>query len=97
MSDARPEKPHSAVSWTSTIIAVAAIALMLTNPASLRGWIGQQPPDAVPPMARATVDVWWDLTDSVGLTAPRAAVERLWREAQATDWPAKPTKGARQR
>ena len=82
------ERTRSGVAWTSTVIAVAAGLLLLTNAASFKGWIAQHPPDAVPPAAPAAVDAWWDVTSSLGLTAPRAAVERLWRGAQATAWPA---------
>ena len=85
------DKPRSGVAWTSAAIAVAAGLLLLTNAASFKGWIAQHPPDAVPPAAPAAADAWWDLTSSVGLTAPRAAVERLWREAQAAAWPTAPS------
>ncbi len=89
------DKPRSGVAWTSTVIAVAALLLLLTNAASLKGWIAQHPPDAAPAEARAAVDGWWDITSSLGLTAPRASVERLWRGAQALTWPAPPSKPGR--
>jgi hypothetical protein len=87
MTVAPAEKPCSAVAWTSKIIAVAAVTLLLTNPASLKGWIAQQRPEAVPPMARAAVDGWWNITEGLGLTTPRTAIERIWRGAQAAEWP----------
>ena len=91
MTDKAPDdKPRAAVAWTSTVIAIAAGLLLLTNAASLKGWLDQHPPDAAPAAARSAVEAWWDLTAGAGLTTPRATVERLWRAAQALAWPAAP-------
>ena len=90
MTDPSAPTPRGAIAWTSAVIATAAVLLLLFNPASLTGWLAQHPPDAAPPVARGLVQSWSDTASRLGLTAPRAAIERVWKAARDAGWPGAP-------
>lgn len=90
MNDPRPE-PASGLRWTCGVIVTAAAVLLAINAASLETWTAQQPPEATPPWARSAIHAWWSATGALGLAAPREAISRTWKAAQAVPWPGQGT------
>lgn len=77
------DSTRSALRWTSVTIAVATIALLITNPAALSGWIGERDPTPIQLQASDMADRWTALMDRIGTTAPRQKLHALWKQAQA--------------
>jgi hypothetical protein len=75
--DAEPPPP-SGVAWTTAVIAIAAVALLLINAPSVRSWTAQLPPGEAALEARDLADRWAAATARLGLNAPRAALAGAW-------------------
>ncbi len=69
--------------WTMVTIAVATIALLLTNPAALSGWIDEQEPSTLQQQASDIANGWTAQMDALGISAPRHRLHALWKQAQA--------------
>jgi hypothetical protein len=77
------EPGRHGLGWTTVTIAVASVFLLATNAFSLRGWIDEQSPGPLQARLADAATAWEDATASIGLGAPRAAVHRAWKAAQA--------------
>lgn len=69
--------------WTSITIIVAALILLATNAFTIRAWANELEPSETQAKLVEIATVWQDWTDSAGLGAPRAAMNALWKKAQA--------------
>ncbi|SDC28781.1 hypothetical protein SAMN05444678_102196 [Sphingomonas sp. YR710] len=81
-----PRDAHSArhpLQWTAVTIAVATVALLVTNPGALSDWIGERDPTPIQLKASELADHWTALMDQAGMTAPRQKLHALWKQGQA--------------
>jgi hypothetical protein len=87
--DAEPPPP-AGVAWTTAVIAIAAVALLLVNAQSARSWTAQLPPSDGALAARDLADRWAAATARLGLDAPRAALAGAWDRLLAARFPGAP-------
>ena len=82
-----PIDRESALGWTAITLGVATLSLALTNAFSLESWGADLPPS--PTVARIMDEAgrWRAVTDRVGLSAPRAAMRRIWTQTEEACWP----------
>ena len=80
---ADPSGTAAPLRWTATSIAVAALFLLATNSVALKGWIDEQTPGPWQSRAAALAGDWHARMKTLGLAAPRAALNRLWLKAEA--------------
>ncbi|MEA3013556.1 MAG: hypothetical protein QOD42_2101 [Sphingomonadales bacterium] len=72
--------PHDGLRWTSTIIVLATLILLVFNAHTLRGWAYElHPTDANAKIVSAS-EGWYDATASIGLNRPVEALHKAWRE-----------------
>jgi hypothetical protein len=90
--DALPEDLRAVrpLGWTTGVIAVACVGLLLFNATSVRSWISDLPPGRASLAARRIAEQWWATTSNVGLAWPRSHIAALWRDAKALGWPSRP-------
>jgi len=69
--------------WTTGVIVVATLLLLMMNAVSLRDWINEQPPGPVQARASMLADSWVALTDGIGWGQPRALLHEQWKRAEA--------------
>jgi len=81
---ATPIEGDHPVLWTATIIAVAAIVLLFANAGTLSAWVDEKPVTELQLKASEAAGAWKTTMDGLGLTAPRDALHRIWKDAQAT-------------
>ncbi len=79
----REPPPPEGEAWTSAVIAIAAVALLLVNARSVRSWTAQLPPGEAALAARDLADRWGTATARLGLDAPRAALAGAWEKLLA--------------
>lgn len=73
--------------WTTLVIATASLFLLVANAASLQGWAAElEPGPLTVPVVEATQE-WKDLTDRLGLGAPRAWLHARWKDAESARFP----------
>jgi hypothetical protein len=77
-----PELEGRGLSWTFTIIIIAALFLLATNAVSLRDWIDDQPPGPIQAQAAEFADQWVALTGAAGIGLPRDAMHKQWKRAE---------------
>ncbi|MDB5685656.1 MAG: hypothetical protein JWR77_245 [Rhizorhabdus sp.] len=77
-----PDRGH-ALGWAGVTIGVATIALLLANPTALSGWIDEQDPTPLQLRASEVANDWTNAMDRLGVSAPRQALHRYWKKAQA--------------
>ncbi|MGC6331756.1 hypothetical protein [Rhizorhabdus sp. FW153] len=80
---ATPIEGDHPVLWTATIIAVAALILLFANAGTLSAWVDEKPVTELQLQASEAAGVWKERMDAIGLTAPRDALHRVWKDAQA--------------
>jgi len=73
--------PHPLL-WTSQVIAVATLFLLLFNAHALRGWSYQLPPNDYSARVVTLAEAWYDLTAKVGLNQPVEAMHARWQAAR---------------
>ena len=78
-----PEMGENGLGWTFAVIVVATLFLLATNAVSLRDWIDDLSPGPVQAQAAAVADQWLELTQAVGLAAPRDYMHAQWKRAEA--------------
>lgn len=78
-----PALEASALKWTTIVIATASLFLLATNAVTVRGWIDEMEPGPFQARLADVAAQWEDFTGSLGLGAPRAALNRQWKAAQA--------------
>ena len=71
--------PHDGLKWTTTVIAVAALFLLVFNAHSLRGWAYELVPDETSSRIVVVSETWYDLTARVGLNRPVEGLHHWWR------------------
>jgi hypothetical protein len=81
---ATPIEGEHPVLWTGTIIAVAALVLLFANAGTLSAWVDEKPVTESQLKASEAARGWKDRMNAIGLTAPRDALHRIWKDAQAT-------------
>ena len=72
--------------WTTVVIATASLFLLFTNAATLDGWAKELPPSALAERLTTATTGWMELTDRLGLGAPRAFVHREWKRVEAAQF-----------
>ncbi len=77
------EGEHPAL-WTGTIIAIAALVLLFANAGTLSAWVDEKPVTELQLKASEAAGAWKAAMDDFGITAPRNALHRIWKDAQAT-------------
>lgn len=76
--------------WTSRVIVIAGIFLLILNVASVQNWARQQAPGWVTTTVRNLADVWAEQTALLGADRPRQVVRDSYEAARDTDWSANP-------
>ncbi len=74
--------------WTSRIIVVAAMFLLVFNAVSIQNWSRQQAPGWVTTTVRRLSDVWAEQIAQLGADRPRQTVRDGYEGARDADWPA---------
>ena len=74
---------ESALGWTSIVVWLAALLLLLTNADTLDGWARDLPPSAYAERVTALTGQWAALTGRFGLGTPHAALHARWKKAEA--------------
>ena len=79
------DAPGTAASlrWTATGLAVASLFLLATNSIALKSWVVEQTPGPWQSRAAVLATDWHARMTEMGLATPRAALNRLWLNAQA--------------
>ena len=71
--------PHDGLKWTTSVIAVASVFLLVFNAHALRGWANELTPTDTSAKVVAASETWYDLTASIGLNKPVEALHHWWR------------------
>ena len=71
--------PHDGLKWTTTVLAVATLFLLVFNAGSLRGWAYELVPDETAARIVTVSETWYDLTARLGLNRPVSALHHWWR------------------
>ena len=74
-------EPHP-LKWVSTVIATAALTLLLLNANALRGWAYQLAPGFWSEQTVAAAEAWYGLVDRVGLNRPFGTMHGCWQAAR---------------
>jgi hypothetical protein len=77
------EAERPALGWATGVIGGATLFLALTNAASIDGWARELPPGPYAGRATAATGHWLEITDAIGIGAPRATVHGWWKRAEA--------------
>ena len=70
--------------WATVTIAVAALLLLCANAGTLSAWIDEKPVSEPQQQASELAGQWKATMDAAGITAPRDALHRVWKQLQAT-------------
>lgn len=73
--------------WTSRIIVVAAVFLLIFNAVSIQNWSRQQEPGWVTTTVRRLSDVWVEQIAVLGADRPRQTVRDGYQAAQEAKFP----------
>lgn len=76
------ELDRGGIGWTSGILAIASLFLLLTNGVSLRDWIDDQPPSPLQARASELADQWLQITTDFGVAVPRERMHAQWKRAE---------------
>jgi hypothetical protein len=72
--------------WTSRIIVVAAVFLLIFNAVSIQNWSRQQAPGWMTTTVRRVADVWAEQIAVLGADQPRQAVREGYEAARDAEW-----------
>lgn len=72
--------------WTSRIIVVAAVFLLIFNAVSIQNWSRQQAPGWVTTTVRRMADVWAEQIAQLGADQPRQTVRDGYEAARDSRW-----------
>jgi hypothetical protein len=72
-----------ALGWTIVVIAVMTVLLALFNAASVKSWAETLPPSPRNLAIHDAAESWFDLTERLGLAAPRGGLRAAWTSAHA--------------
>lgn len=73
--------------WTSRVIVVATVFLLIFNIASVQNWSRQQAPGWVTTTVDRLADVWAEQLGALGADQPRQAVRDRYEAAREAGWP----------
>ena len=73
--------------WTSRVIVIAAVFLLIFNAVSIQNWSRQQAPGWVTTTVHRLADVWAEQIAQLGADQPRQAVRDGYEAARDADWP----------
>jgi hypothetical protein len=82
-ASAAPAEAERSLAWTGGVIAAITVLLALFSAASMRSWAETLPPTPQDAVIRQAAEGWSDLTERLGLAAPRAALHDAWRAARS--------------
>jgi len=82
-----PPPDARALGWTTSIIAIAALGLLLTNAISIAEWGAEMTPSAAVVRFVNIADRWHAFTERTGLGAPRKGVHAVWKKLEAARFP----------
>jgi hypothetical protein len=68
-----------ALGWTCGVIVVITLVLALFSAASMKSWAETLAPTPTNAVIRQAAEGWYDFTDHLGLTAPRAGLRSVWK------------------
>ncbi|HYD11871.1 MAG TPA: hypothetical protein VEC11_03390 [Allosphingosinicella sp.] len=71
--------PHDGLKWTTTVMVVATLFLLVFNAHALRGWAYELVPDDTSAKIVVVSERWYDLTARAGLNRPVEALHGWWR------------------
>lgn len=74
--------------WTSRVIVVAGVFLLIFNVASVQNWTRQQPPGWITTTVGRLAEVWSEQMALLGADRPRQAVRDAYQRARDADWSA---------
>ena len=72
--------------WTSRVIVVATVFLLIFNAVSIQNWSRQQAPGWVTTTVRRLADVWSEQIAPLGADQPRQAVRDAYEGARDSRW-----------
>jgi hypothetical protein len=72
--------------WTSRVIIVATVVLLIFNAVSLQNWARQQPPGWLSTTVDRLADVWVEQIALLGADAPRQAVRDAYETVRDAEW-----------
>ena len=76
--------------WTSRIIVLATVFLLIFNAVSIQNWSRQQAPGWVTTTVRRLADVWAEQISQLGADQPRQAVRDGYEAARDAEWEGRP-------
>ena len=76
--------------WTSRVIVVATVFLLIFNAVSIQNWSRQQAPGWMTTTVRRLADVWAEQIAQLGADQPRQAVRDGYQAGRDADWSARP-------
>lgn len=72
--------------WTSRVIVIAAVVLLVFNIASVENWVRQQEPGWVTTTVGRLAEVWSEQMALLGADRPRETVRDGYERARDADW-----------
>ena len=76
--------------WTCAVIAVITGLMALFSAASMKSWAETLAPTPANLAIRQAAEGWYDMTDHIGLAAPRAGLHGLWQSWREARFPEPP-------
>lgn len=73
--------------WTSRVIVVVAVFMMIFNSASIQNWARQQAPDWFTVTVQQIADVWMGQISQLGADKPRQGIRETYQEAHDARFP----------
>lgn len=80
------EDDRDGLVWTTSIIAIAALVLLLLNAAALKGWAYGLEPDTRNERIVALGEAWYQRVDGYYLNAPLATMRGWWTSFAALEF-----------
>lgn len=90
-----PAAVAPALGWTATVLAVAALFLLVFNAHALSSWLGDKEPTPVVLETRAAADHWTAATAALRLDRPHALIHELWGRRKSVRWPSDASRAQR--
>lgn len=78
-----PIESGDPLGWTTLVIAVAALLLLVANAGTLSAWVDEKPVSDLQQQASQRAADWKATMDAAGITAPRDWLHARWKELQA--------------
>lgn len=83
--------------WTSRVIVIAAVFLLIFNIASVQNWTRQQEPGWITTTVGRLAEVWSEQMALLGADRPRDAVRDAYERARDAEWSSSPARADRPR